>query len=143
MKMCLHGSLVAGCATLCHYHITVAKPRQQNKILQVVFSWGILNASRDGRPSNPITVNVLLSGTGVDSWCQKNDPHCFGRTLVFLIRISYDNRREGNMKEGDVVVGINFQLLLNRKRIPFLSLSCKDGIFCLLWSFHSALGILC
>lgn len=40
----------------------------------------------------------------------KNDPHCFGRKWVFLIRISYDNRREGNMKEGDVVVGINFQL---------------------------------
>lgn len=33
MKMCLHGSLVAACATLCHNHITVAKPRQQNKIL--------------------------------------------------------------------------------------------------------------
>lgn len=73
----------------------------------------------------------------------KNDPHCFGRKWVFLIRISYDNRREGNMKEGDVVVRINFQLWLNRKRIPFLSLACKDGIFCLLWSFHSPLGILC
>lgn len=38
----------------------------------------------------------------------KNDFYCFGRKWVFLIRIFYDNRREGNMKEGDVVVGINF-----------------------------------